>query len=111
VHCWYDRHTDTIRFTNKSARAKRDDWPRCGGHCKSTGKTCRAHALKNGRCKYHGGLSTGPKSPEGKARALENLKQFRRPHYLRQISTGNVYVYTEILAQRQDMEPCNELAP
>jgi len=24
-------------------------------------------ALKNGRCKYHGGLSTGPKTPEEKA--------------------------------------------
>jgi hypothetical protein len=51
---------------------------RCGAHCKSTGKPCRARALENGRCKYHGGLSTGPKTVEGRKRALANLKQFRK---------------------------------
>jgi hypothetical protein len=111
MDCRYDWHTDTMRFTAKPPKFKPDNWPRCGAHCKSTGKACRAWALANGRCKYHGGLSTGPKSPEGKARALANLKQFQRPRYLRQIDTGFVYVYTELLAQRQDMEPCNELAP
>jgi hypothetical protein len=25
-------------------------------------------AMKNGRCKFHGGKSTGPKTPEGRAR-------------------------------------------
>lgn len=58
-------------------KPKRGEWARCGAHCKSTGKPCRARALENGRCKYHGGLSTGPKTPEGKARALANLKQYR----------------------------------
>jgi hypothetical protein len=53
----------------------------------------------------------GPKSPEGKARALANLKQFRRPCYLRQSDTGIIYISTEIIAQREDMVPCNELAP
>lgn len=32
---------------------------------------------RGGRCKFHGGLSTGPKTPEGKQRALEALR--RRP--------------------------------
>ena len=33
--------------------------------------------MKNGniRCRMHGGWSTGPKTPEGKAKALLNLKQ------------------------------------
>jgi len=30
-----------------------------------TGRPCRALALENGRCRLHGGLSTGPKTPEG----------------------------------------------
>jgi len=25
--------------------------------------------MKNGRCKFHGGLSTGPRTPEGLARS------------------------------------------
>ena len=40
---------------------------------------CKASGIlmKNGnvRCKMHGGWSTGPKTPEGKAKALLNLKQ------------------------------------
>jgi hypothetical protein len=56
---------------------RRRDMPRCGAYARSTGQPCKAKALANGRCKNHGGLSTGPKTTEGKARALANLKQFR----------------------------------
>jgi hypothetical protein len=38
----------------------------CGAHARSTGQPCRAQALANGRCKNHGGLSTGPRTPEGR---------------------------------------------
>lgn len=41
------------------------------------GTPCQARALPSGRCRFHGGLSTGPKTPAGKARALSRLKQFR----------------------------------
>ncbi len=33
-------------------------------------------ALANGRCRLHGGLSTGPKTQQGRLRALANLRQF-----------------------------------
>jgi len=40
---------------------------------------CKASGIlmKNGniRCRMHGGWSNGPKTPEGKAKALLNLKQ------------------------------------
>ena len=39
----------------------------CGAYARTTGKPCRAKALRNGRCRNHGGLSTGPKTEEGKA--------------------------------------------
>lgn len=45
---------------------------RCGAKTRA-GTPCRMKALyRNGRCKLHGGLSTGPKSEEGKARASQN---------------------------------------
>lgn len=37
------------------------------------GTPCRCKALSNGRCKFHGGLSTGPRTVEGKANAYANL--------------------------------------
>ena len=43
---------------------------RAGGHCKAPGRT-------NGRCRMHGGLSTGPKTPEGRKRSLEALARGR----------------------------------
>ena len=45
------------------------------GALKKNGQRCGMTTLcANGRCKFHGGRSTGPTSPEGRARALENLK-------------------------------------
>ena len=59
------------------------DWPgaslqrfaalRCGARTKGSGQPCRLKAIYwSGRCKFHGGLSSGPKSPEGKARSALN---------------------------------------
>lgn len=40
--------------------------PRCGARTRS-GSPCRSPAMPNGRCRMHGGKSTGP-SPEGRKR-------------------------------------------
>lgn len=46
----------------------------CGARTRQ-GRPCKNTRLyKNGRCKNHGGLSTGPRTEGGKARALANLK-------------------------------------
>ena len=45
------------------------------GAIKKNGTPCGATTLfANGRCKFHGGASTGPRTAEGRARALENLQ-------------------------------------
>ena len=49
----------------------------CGAYARTTGLPCRAKALKNGRCKLHGGLSTGPKTAEGKLKSLMNLNNVK----------------------------------
>jgi len=38
--------------------------PRCGARNRR-GTPCQCPAMRNGRCRLHGGLSTGPKTPEG----------------------------------------------
>src|SRR4030095_6651540 len=35
----------------------------CGARRKRDGQPCIAKPLANGRCKFHGGMSTGPKTP------------------------------------------------
>lgn len=39
---------------------------KCGAYARSTGHPCQAKAMANGRCKNHGGMSTGPRTAEGK---------------------------------------------
>jgi hypothetical protein len=43
--------------------------PRCGAKNRA-GYPCRAPAMPNGRCRQHGGKSTGPRTPEGTDRML-----------------------------------------
>ena len=69
---------DLLYATPKSQR------PRCGARCRD-GHPCQARVVwdreldrpQNGRCRVHGGLSTGPRTSEGRLRAMLNLKQFR----------------------------------
>lgn len=42
--------------------------PRCGARSRRTGNACQGPAMPNGRCRMHGGASTGPLTAEGKAR-------------------------------------------
>jgi len=48
---------------------------KCGAHARSTGLPCQAKALSNGRCKHHGGLSTGPKTLEGRRAISQATRQ------------------------------------
>jgi hypothetical protein len=57
--------------------------PRCGARCRS-GHPCRRRVIKSPltvrparRCKLHGGASTGPKTPEGRAASLSALARGR----------------------------------
>jgi hypothetical protein len=65
-----------MEFRNKPVVAWRSP-KKCGALARSTGKPCRRKALLNGRCRNHGGMSTGPITEQGKARSLANLKQFK----------------------------------
>ena len=44
----------------------------CGAKTRAGTPCKRKDLYENGRCKLHGGLSTGPKTPEGKARLSMN---------------------------------------
>lgn len=51
--------------------------PRCGAKIRNkTGDTCNQVAMANGRCYFHGGKSTGPKTKKG----LLRMKQSKIKH-------------------------------
>ena len=71
-------HPKTARFEIRSANNRARWYPLKGEKCLAKtrkGTPCQAPAGMNGRCKLHGGKSTGPKSKEGKAKALAAIGQ------------------------------------
>jgi hypothetical protein len=49
--------------------------PRCGAKTRA-GYSCQQPAMPNGRCRMHGGPSTGPRTAEG----LERIQKARTTH-------------------------------
>ena len=66
-------------YLARVARAKSTARVVCGAKRHRDGQPCQAKSEPGKRrCRFHGGRSTGPKTPEGKARALANLRQNQR---------------------------------
>lgn len=57
--------------TMEAARAA----PRCGARTRS-GAACRQPGMANGRCRMHGGASTGPRTADG----VERIRAARTIH-------------------------------
>jgi hypothetical protein len=58
--------------------------PRCGAHSRSSGKPCRNGAMKNGRCRMHGGKATG--APKGNKSAWKHGTYSTQSKVLRQLT-------------------------
>ena len=63
---------DFARFLQAVRRAELWPWLPMAVLCYLAG-----HIVRGLRCKFHGGMSTGPKTPEGKARSAQNGKKRR----------------------------------
>lgn len=73
-----DRGVDPERASKAARKAERNG---CGLCLARTRKGTPCIALgsgRGGRCRFHGGGSTGPKTPEGKRRSLEALARGRQ---------------------------------
>lgn len=73
-------HAQARRQQQREGRESKEK--RCGARCKSRNHApCQAPGAKrpdgtrSKRCRVHGGLSTGAKTPEGRAKALSKLKR------------------------------------
>jgi len=65
------------RLTNANPPGDFSRAPRCGAKNRR-GLPCQCPAMPNGRCRLHGGLSTGPKTQEGIERILQAVKKHGR---------------------------------
>jgi hypothetical protein len=67
----------TLRLLVPKERHKPDSARKlCGAFARSTGKPCQAPGNgRGGRCKLHGGMSTGPKTEQGRRRLQEAMKE------------------------------------
>jgi hypothetical protein len=78
-----------LRRALRASRMRKPYWrvfkrelPRCGARCRD-GHPCQAPAAwdeyrcapRNGRCRLHGGFSTGPRTAAGKRRAGEAARR------------------------------------
>src|SRR5262249_29597080 len=77
---------------------ERNAAPRCGAGSKRTGKPCRGAAMPNGRCKLHGGKSTGPRAPEGLERSRR--ANWKHGHFSREAKAERSRLRAAILALR-----------
>jgi hypothetical protein len=80
---------------------------RCGARSKRTGKPCRGAAMPNGRCKLHGGKSTGPRTPEGLERSRR--ANWKHGHFSREAKAERSRVRAAMLALRDLCDSINSL--
>jgi hypothetical protein len=69
-----------------------------GARSKRTGKPCQGAAMPNGRCKLHGGKSTGPRTPEGLERSRR--ANWKHGHFSREAKAERSRVRKALLAVR-----------
>ena len=78
--------------------------PRCGAKKRRKKTPCGSPAMSNGRCRIHGGASTGPRTAEG----IERIRKAHWKHGLR--STEAVRRRKEGMALRREISRLADLA-
>jgi hypothetical protein len=70
----------------------------CGGRRRRDGQPCQAKSVPGKRrCKWHGGCSTGPRTPEGRTKALVNLRRGPSPE-------ARVLAWSQLLDRRVNLK-------
>ena len=73
----------------------------CGAKARQNGgKPCRQPAMANGRCRLHGGKSTGPKTIEGKNRSAN--ANYKHGHYTK-IAIAEREKFRSMMRWRDDL--------
>ncbi len=74
---------------------------RCGAKTRS-GTPCKAPAMANGRCRMHGGKSTGPRTPEGLERSRK--ANFKHGFYSAELLEERKFIRQLLRSSRETLE-------
>ncbi len=99
-----NRRKGPVLLKNGNPQGNPMNAPRCGARTRR-GTRCKAPAMANGRCRMHGGMSTGPRTPQGLERSrIANYKHgfysaelIEQRSYIRQV----LHVSREILKKME----------
>jgi hypothetical protein len=81
-NCQTKRAPAHVRITSGLAPPKAVLRVPCGARRRRDGLPCEALSVPGKRrCRWHGGASTGPRTDEGRARSIRNLRQFKEIEY------------------------------
>ncbi len=93
-----NREKKPILLKNGNPQGNPMNAPRCGAKTRK-GTPCRAPAMANGRCRMHGGKSTGPRTPEGLERSRK--ANWKHGHYSAESIAARRYM-SQLLRESRD---------
>jgi hypothetical protein len=93
-----EREPTDRAWSRLQALLKANAAPRCGARSKRTGEPCQGAAMPNGRCKLHGGKSTGPRTPAGLERSRR--ANWKHGHYSREAKAERARLRAALFAVR-----------
>ena len=77
----------------------------CNAKSKRSGECCKNFAMKDKNvCRFHGGKSKGPKTPEGKARIIE--ANTKHGHYSKEVIAAKQNAKALIQSARETINHC-----
>jgi len=96
-----NRRKKPVLLKNGNRQGNPMNAPRCGAKTRK-GTPCKGPAMVNGRCRLHGGKSTGPRTPEGLARSRK--ANFKHGRYSAEAIAQRRYMQQLLLNCRETLE-------
>ena len=96
-----NRKKRPILLKNGNPQGNPMNAPRCGAKTRK-GTPCKAPAMANGRCRMHGGKSTGPRTPEGLERSRK--ANWKHGYYSAESIAERKYIQKLLRESRETIE-------
>ena len=96
-----NREKTPVLLKNGNPQGNPMNAPRCGAKTRRA-THCRAPAMANGRCRMHGGKSTGPRTTDGLERSRK--AHWKHGHYSAESLSERQYIRQLLRESRETIE-------